>query len=124
MPLTCFTCGDNGHGAWDCPNIPYLGQATARPFTRTDPDPPTTEYLQARADLNMPSSGPQILSVACPWCKAAPWRRCTNVGSNRDTDPHTARQEAAGLGRPRPSRRLLDLARAQVAESRTSRATI
>lgn len=115
---TCFECGDTGHLAYSCPNRAYLNSVS---FMRREPDPPTADYLQARADLNMPSSGPQILSAACPWCKAGKWQRCVNPGTGRETDPHTARQDAAGIGQPRPSRRLLDLALRQAAESRASR---
>lgn len=122
--MKCYECGDDGHGAWDCPNKRYIADGDVyppRPPLRHDPAPPTADYLEARQQLNMPSSGPQILSVACPWCKAPPWRRCHNPGTGRDTDPHTARQEAAGLGQHRPSRRLRDLALRQAAESRRTR---
>jgi hypothetical protein len=67
----------------------------------------------------MPSSGPGVLSVSCPWCRVPRWRRCVNSGTGQETDPHYARQEAAGTDQP--SARLRDLALAQVAESRASR---
>ncbi len=123
MAITCWDCGDEGHAAYDCPNRPYIRDylKTGAPLPRIEPDPPTAEYLAAREQLNMPGSGQQVISVACPWCKAPPWRRCSNPGTGRETDPHAARQEAAGLGQPRPSRRLRDLALRQVTESRRER---
>lgn len=122
MTVKCWDCGDDGHIAADCMNRIHTAPQPypPRPSLRHDPDPPTADYMAARQQLNMPSSGQQIISVACPWCKTPPWRRCHNPGTGRDTDPHTARQEAAGLGQPRPSRRLRDLALRQLAEARAT----
>jgi Zinc knuckle len=117
MKFKCFECGDDGHLAYDCPNLTHL--RSTRPFERVDPDPPTAEYLAAREAMGEPSSGPALLAVACPWCHAPKWRRCVNVGTGRETDPHYARQEQAGV--EQPSVRLIELAKRQVAESRAAR---
>jgi hypothetical protein len=93
-----------------------------RPPLRIDPAPPTADYLAAREAVAMPTSGPEILSAGCPWCHVPAYRRCVNVGTGRDTDPHYARQGAAGI--ERPSIRLQELARKQVDESRRARQVV
>ena len=119
MTLTCWNCQQPGHVAADCLYKRELAPRPPRPPVMRDPDPPNEAYLQERQRLGMTSSGPDVLSVACPWCKAGPRRRCLNTGIGTETDPHYARQEAAGVARP--SVRLVELAREQVRESRSSR---
>ena len=117
--LTCWNCQEPGHVAAECLYKRELAPRPAMPLVQRDPDPPTEAYLQERRRLGMTSSGPVVLSVSCPWCKAGPWRRCLNSGTGGETDPHYARQEAAGVAQP--SVRLVELARQQVRESRLSR---
>ncbi len=120
MTLTCWDCHQPGHVAADCTWKRELAPLPARPWTRTEPTDPTPAYLQERQRLGMTSSGPAVLSVACPWCSAPKYRRCVNMGTGGETDPHYARQAAAGV--EQPSLRLADLALRQVAESRAGRA--
>ena len=121
MTVKCWDCGDDGHIASDCMNRIHTAPEPypPRPPLRHDPAPPTAEYLAAREEISMPASGPEILSVACPWCHVPAYRRCINVGTRQDTDPHYERQRAAGV--ERPSIRLLEEARCQVDESRRAR---
>ena len=119
--LTCWNCDQPGHVAADCTWKRELARPVwPPPVPRwSDPVPPSPAYLQERQRLGMPSSGPGVLAVSCPWCKASPGRACVNTGTAADTDPHYARQEAAGVAQP--SLRLAELALAQVAESRAAR---
>ena len=125
----CFRCGDPDHFVRDCPDTARAelggspGPAWQPPVPpRVPGTDPTPAYLQERQRLGMPASGPAVLSVACPWCKAPQWRRCVNTALGAETDPHYARQEAAGVAQP--SIRLAHLALAQVAESRSARAAV
>jgi Zinc knuckle len=116
----CFKCGLEGHFAADCAYTAELGRPVwpAPVAPRAEGTPPSPAYLKERQRLGMASSGPDVLSADCPWCKAPRWRACVNTGTGAETDPHYARQAAAGVARP--SLRLADLALSQVAESRAA----
>lgn len=124
----CFRCGDPGHFARECQESPQAGLGGQRPGSWPAPVPlrtpgtaPTAAYLEERQRLGMASTGPDVLSVPCPWCDSPRWRRCVNSATGAETDPHYARQKEAKVDVP--SVRLRDLALAQVAESRGLRLT-
>lgn len=123
--LRCWNCQEPGHVAADCLYARELARPVtgpARPFPMRDPDPPTPEYLEKRQQLGMPAAGPAVLAAACPWCKSGLWRRCVNIATGAETDPHYARQESAGVAQP--SLRLAHIALRQVAESRAARGSV
>ena len=133
--MDCYHCGQEGHRRNECPArwpAPAASQPSAsaqnipmRPIPhRTDPTPPTLEYLEARAQIGK-ARGPmsEYLAVKCPWCDAPEQRPCVNRALGRDRLPHDARAEAAGLP-PADDREMRAVARKQMAETRALRHVI
>jgi len=95
----CYRCGQAGHTRARCPDAqgfppaPPEGapEATYTPprFTAShhQPDPPSAAYLQAKDRLGIPGDGP-VLTVACPWCEAGPYRGCVNPGTGKTKRTH------------------------------------
>jgi len=124
--MKCFNCQQDGHIARDCQwhrelqAPPPLPAAPPPSLTRRPAEPPSADYLTAKAELGIPRNphAVALLTARCPWCLAGPWQHCVNRATGiLKHDPHEARYRQAGIDPPqRPA--LADVARRQADEAR------
>jgi Zinc knuckle len=98
----CYLCGQEGHVRSECPSRVPVPAAVARAEPATgiihppvpvwqEGEPPSAEYLQARAGLGHTPGGEYLL-VACPWCESGAFQPCVNRATGGTRNVHDARK--------------------------------